>query len=189
MAAICPNPSVVNPLQSTGFILNIAKIPEISFWCKSVTIPSITLGEATHETPFTVLYQPGTRPEFTGLNVSILVDAEMNNYAAMYEWMTLIGFAETTDDINQWKRRFIDQSGKNDANIPPLVSDGFLDIIGGNQKPVRRLKFRDMWPTSIDGFEISEDTTETTYLTFQVSLRFTGKPVLTDFLQLPSQLV
>ena len=77
MAAICPNPSVVNPLQSTGFILNIAKIPEISFWCKSVTIPSITLGEATHETPFTVLYQPGTRPEFTGLNVSILVDAEM----------------------------------------------------------------------------------------------------------------
>ena len=142
----------------------------------------MSLGEATQETPFTVLYQPGTRPEFTSINLSIMVDAEMNNYAAMYEWLTLIGFSETTGDISQWKRKFIDQSTKNDANIPPLVSDGTLDIIGGDKKAVRRIKFRDLWPTSIDGFELTEDNTETVYLTFQASLRFTGKPVLSDYL-------
>lgn len=186
MTAVCPNPSVVNPLQSTGFILNIVKIPQISFWCKNVTLPSMTLGEASQESPFTVIYQPGTRPEFTSLNVSIMVDAEMNNYAALYEWLTLIGFAETEKDISQWKTKFIDTSAFNDNNFPSLVSDGFLDIIGGNKKTVRRISFRDLWPTSLDGFELTEETTETTYLTFQASFRFVGKPVLSDFLQLPT---
>lgn len=180
----CPDPAVTNPLQSTGFNLQIVKFPELSFWCKSVTLPTITLGEAQQETPFMAVYIPGTRPEFTTLNITFTVDADMSNYTAINDWITLIGFAESTDDLNQWKQKYPENETGIDPNSPRLTSDGTIVVYGANQMPVRAITFRDLFPVSLDGFEINEETTETTYITATASFRFVGKPLISNRLTL-----
>lgn len=181
----CPDPSVTNPLQSTGFNLTIVKFPELSFWCKSVTLPTITLGEAIQDTPFMAVYQPGTRPEFTTLNITFTVDAEMNNYTAINDWITLIGFAESTNDITEWKTKYPEVDIGPDPNSPRLTSDGTVIVYGAGQKPVRAITFRDLFPVSLDGFEINEENSETTYITATATFRFVGKPKIGPLLTLP----
>ena len=180
----CPDPSVTNPLQSTGFILKINKFPELSFWSKNVTIPTITLSEAIQETPFMPVYQVGTRPEFTTLNVTFTVDADMANYTAINDWLTLIGFAESTDDLSIWKAKYPQQEVGVDPNTPRLTSDGTLIVYGAGQLPVRAIKFRDLFPVTLDGFEINEENSETTYIQCTASFRFTGKPIIGERLTL-----
>ena len=184
-AISCPDPSVTNPLQSTGFVLQIVKFPELSFWCKNITIPTITLGEAIQETPFMAVYQPGTRPEFTTLNIQFMLDANMDNYTALNDWITLIGFAESTDDITEWKQKYPDVEIGIDPNSPRLTSDGTVIVYGAGQKPVRSISFRDMFPVSLDGFEINEENSETTYITATATFRFVGKPKIGPLLTLP----
>jgi len=40
----CPIPSNINPLSPNGFLFNILKLPNLSFFCQSVNLPGITLG-------------------------------------------------------------------------------------------------------------------------------------------------
>lgn len=182
----CPDPAVTNPLQSTGFVLQIVKFPELSFWSKTATLPTVTVGEAIQETPFMPVYQPGTRPEFTTLNIAFTVDADMANYVAVYNWLTLIGFAESSNDIRTWRQKYPNAfSTEIDPNSPDLTSDGTLIVYGAGQMPVRAIKFRDMFPVSIDGFELSEENNETAYITCSVSFRFVGKPIIGERLTLP----
>lgn len=180
----CPDPAVTNPLQSTGFVLTITKFPELSFWCKTVTIPTNTANEAVQETRFAPIYRPGTRPEFSTLNITFTIDANMDNYCALVDWLTMISTAESNDDIINWTQRYPQCNVGKDADYPDLVSDGTIIVYGAQQMPVRAITLRNLFPTSVDGFEISEENTETTYITATASFRFFGKPVIGNRLTL-----
>lgn len=180
----CPDPAVTNPLQSTGFNLTIVKFPELSFWCKNVTIPSNTLSEATQETPFAPIYHPGTRPEFSTLNITFTVDAHMDNYTALVDWLTMIGSAESSEDVNLWKQKYPQVFVGRDVDHPDLTSDGTLIVYGAGQLPVRAITMRSLFPTNVEGFEVTEETTETTYITATASFRYIGKPIIGDLLTL-----
>lgn len=175
----CPDPSETNPLQLTGFLLTIAKIPNITYWCKSVTIPSYTSPEAIQETPLSPVYWPGTRPEMSTLNITFTIDAGMENYEAVANWLTLISTAQSMDDIKKWKNtvleHFIKEHGK-DPSSPNLTSDGSLIVYGAGNVPVRALTFKELFPISLDGFEITEDTSEVVHVAANASFRFTGTP-------------
>ena len=142
----CPQPEVINPLQSTGFVFKIAKIPSISYWCKNVTIPNLSLAPAIQNTPFMDIKHPGTLVEQDQITITFTIDEKMNNYAALYEWITLIGFMEKSTDIAQWKQKFaqFNLPTEHDIDWPDLVSDAVLIIKGANGKNVRQSKFRDI---------------------------------------------
>ena len=178
----CPDPAVTNPLQSTGFNLTIVKFPELSFWCKTVTIPTNTLSEAIQETPLTPIYHPGTRPEFSTLNITFTVDANIDNYTAIIDWLTMIGTAESSEDIVKWKQKYPLCFPNKDVDYPDLTSDGTLIVYGAGQKPVRAITFRALFPVNVEGFEITEENTETTYITASASFRFVGKPKIGELL-------
>lgn len=178
----CPQPEVINPLQSTGFVFKIAKIPSISYWCKNVTIPNLSLAPAIQNTPFMDIKHPGTLVEQDQITITFTIDEKMNNYAALYEWITLIGFMEKSTDIAQWKQKFaqFNLPTEHDIDWPDLVSDAVLIIKGANGKDVRQIKFRDIWITNLEGFQLSEETSETTYITCNASFHVLGKMELSD---------
>lgn len=176
----CPSPSTTNALQSTGFLLRITKLPELSFWCKIATIPSVVANEVVQETPYMQVFRPGTRPDFTTFNISFTIDENMDNYTALYDWLTLITFAESGDDLQMWKQKYPQFEIGLDPSSPNLVSDGSLTVMGANGDSVRTITFRDMFPVSLDGFEINEENTDTTYLTANASFRYVGKMIISD---------
>ena len=89
---------------------------------------------------------PGTLVEQDQITITFTIDEKMNNYAALYEWITLIGFMEKSTDIAQWKQKFaqFNLPTEHDIDWPDLVSDAVLIIKGANGKNVRQIKFRDI---------------------------------------------
>ena len=50
----CPFPDNITPLSPNGFMFNITKLPNLSFFCQQVNIPGITLGAPEQATPFSM---------------------------------------------------------------------------------------------------------------------------------------
>lgn len=182
VATTCPSPQTINPLISTGFVFNIAKIPSISYWCKSVQIPSLNLGPAIQGSPFMEIKHPGTLVEQDQVTITFTIDERMDNYAALYEWIMLIGFMEKSTDVATWRRKFghFSLPTNHDIDWPDLTSDATLIIKGANGQDVRQITFRDLWITNLDGFTLNEDNSDTTYVTCTASFHITGKIELSD---------
>lgn len=147
-----------------------------------MTIPNLSLAPAIQNTPFMDIKHPGTLVEQDQITITFTIDEKMNNYAALYEWITLIGFMEKSTDIAQWKQKFaqFNLPTEHDIDWPDLVSDAVLIIKGANGKNVRQIKFRDIWITNLEGFQLSEETSETTYITCNASFHVLGKMELSD---------
>lgn len=176
----CPTPSVVNPLQVTGFELKITKLPELSFWIKNATLPSISLTETRQATPFEDIPHLGDKVEVGQFSITFTVDEKMNNYQALYDWIRLIGFAESYDDLAQWKNKWYDVGVSGKDSDYGLTSDASLSIKGVNGATVRVLTFKDLWVTELSGIQLTDESSETTYVTCDATFRFKGMPHLSE---------
>lgn len=170
----CPSPSVTNPLQVTGFEFKITSIPEMSFWIKNATIPNISLQETLQSTPFENIPHIGDKVEVGQLQITFTVDEKMNNYQALYDWIRLTGFAESYDDLRVWRSRQLDSSTLGVDSDYALTSDAHLSIKGVNQQTVRVITFKDLWITELGGLQLTDEASETTYVTCDATFRFKG---------------
>jgi hypothetical protein len=171
VAPTCPFPANINPLQSNGFLLAIDKLPEISFFCQEATIPDISLPPADMDSPLTLSPIPGEKPSFGDFTVSFLIDEEMKNYRAVYNWIVGMGFPE---DRVQYTN-FI--SGRtNEIATNELVagySDGILQILNNNNKPIQSIQFIDLFPTNLQSLVLQSTLSDNQYLVATVSFRYT----------------
>ena len=60
MTVLTRTPENTNPLQPTKFLLTFKKIKDTQYFCQSVNIPGVSLGEVVRATPFLDMYSPGT---------------------------------------------------------------------------------------------------------------------------------
>lgn len=165
----CPSANgqstVTNPLQLTGFELRIARVPELSFFIKDVTLPSITLTETIQTTPFMDIPRVGDKLTFSTLSCRIMIDEELKNYKALYDWITGIG---NPVSFNQIRNLRISRGD----SIPPkttdndllLVSDATLVIKGQNLKTAGCIKIKDMWISELGSLNLTDESQETQYL-------------------------
>jgi hypothetical protein len=61
MTALNRNPKNPNYLHPNKFQLNFARLPNIQYFCQTVTVPGISLSEIPQNTPFVDLYRPGEK--------------------------------------------------------------------------------------------------------------------------------
>lgn len=187
MTISCPDPSVVNPLISTGFILKFDRFPELSLFCKNITLPEVSLNPAIQTSRLMNINHPGLIPEVSQLQVEYTIDAEMNNYYRVYEWLTMTSNSDDTGMVRRFLEKYprssLNMEKRRDYDYPDLSSDAELTVMGENGREVRRFTFRDCTPTNCGGFTISEETSDSTYLTSTASFAFVGIPILSDLIQ------
>ena len=90
MTALNRNPQNTNLLQPTKFLLTFDRLESVPYFCQTVNIPSISLGEVTRPTPFLDLYSPGTKLIYDPFDVTFLVDEELASWKNMYDWFISI---------------------------------------------------------------------------------------------------
>lgn len=157
--------SVTNPLQLTGFELRIARIPNLSFFIKDVTLPSISLGETTQATPFMDIPRVGEKLTFSQLTCRLMVDEKLNNYRALYDWITGIGNPVSFNQISKWRTSQGDTSPpKSTDSDLLLVSDATLAIKGQNLETAALIKIKDMWISELGTLSLTDESQETQYL-------------------------
>ena len=81
-------------MNTQSFQIDIPLAPSVNEWVQSVSLPGITLGEASLENPFIRQPEPGDKLIFSPLSFSFIVDEQMKNFIEMFNWMNALGFPE-----------------------------------------------------------------------------------------------
>ncbi len=102
MSALNRNPENTNLLQPTKFLLTFSRIETTQYFCQSVNIPTITLGEVDRVTPFLDMYSPGTKLKYDPLDISFIIDEELQSWKNLYDWFISIADPDGFGHGNGW---------------------------------------------------------------------------------------
>ena len=164
----CPIPENINPLQSNGFMFGITKLPEVTYFCQEVNIPGVSLPEAVLSTPFSDVPIPGDKMVYDDLNITFLIDENMSNYTAVYNWMMALGFPKSRE---QYKVFMASQP----AHLSELLkgySDGTLQVLSSSMNTARAIRFVDMFPTNLSSLQLQSTTSDTVYLAGNATFKY-----------------
>jgi hypothetical protein len=162
-----------NFLSPVGFKFTLAKEPKAAFFCNSATIPEIVLGTATQPSYLKDLDVPGDKISYGDLYIRFLVDENLENYMAIHNWITGLGYPETTE---QYATAITNPDGIRDPK--QVFSDGTLRVLNSNLRDNALIKFKDLFPVSLSSLEFDATITEVQYLTAEVTFKYTVYTIL-----------
>ena len=157
-----------NFLSPAGFQFQMTKEPKVSFFCTSATIPEISFETTVQPSYLKDIDVPGEKIQFADLRVRFLVDEDLKNYMAIHNWITGLGFPETTQ---QFKTETTGDDALRDMNLQ--FSDGSLTILNSNYRTSAVVKFNDLFPTSLSSLEFDTSVTDIQYFTADATFKYT----------------
>ena len=169
MTAINRSPENTNLLQSTKFLLTFDRIRTTQYFCQTVNLPGVSLGEVSRATPFLDMYSPGTKLTYDPLVVEFILDEELQGWKNIYDW-----FLSMADPDGFEKR-----DGSRELQTNKHFSDATLSILSGLNNPLVRIHYSNLFPLSIS--DIRFDTTQSadTILTATATFRYQSYTYLT----------
>lgn len=162
-----------NFLSPVGFKFTLSKEPKASFFCNSARIPEINLGTAIQPSYLKDLDVPGDKLTYGDFSLRFLVDENMENYMSIHNWLTGLGYPESTQD-------FKDLTTNDDGirDLKEQFSDGSLHILNSNFRDVAIVKFKDLFPTYLTSLEFEASDSDVNYFTAEVSFKYTVYNIL-----------
>ena len=148
---------------------SLGKTPKRDFFCTSARIPELSLQTATQPGYLKDIDVPGEKLSFGDLTLRFLVDEDMVNYMAIHNWLTGLGFPETTKD-------FADLTTDADGlknQLEEQFSDGSLSILNSNYRVSSIVKFQDLFPVSLTSLEFDTTQQDIQYFTAEATFRYT----------------
>jgi len=165
-----------NYMSPLGFKLILSKTPKVDFLCQSANIPGISMGTAVQATYLKDIPVPGDKVLYEDLTVSFLVDEKMENYLAIYKWITGLGYPESFGQYKQLKKDDFRNDNVRDQQSDPRFfefSDATLQILSSNYKPSVLVNFKDAFPISLSTLEFNSAERDYTYFTAQTTFKYT----------------
>ena len=162
-----------NFLSVVGFKFLLNRCPKVDFYCNSANIPEVTLGTAVQRTYLKDIPVPGDKMTYGDLGITFMVDEDMENYLQLYQWITSLGFPESIGQYSELTRedRFyptIDDEDKYNER-----SDATLLILNSSYNPSVKVKFKDLFPTSLSGVPFNATLEEQQYYTATATFKYT----------------
>ena len=111
---------------------------------------------------------PGERLTYGDLTLRFLVDENMENYISVYTWLKGLGFPEST---KEFKELTTDKDGQRDPK--EAFCDGTLRILNSNYREVAKVKFIDLFPTSLTSLDFDATNTDIQFLTAEATFKYT----------------
>ncbi len=157
-----------NFLAPVGFKFTLSKFPKVSFFSNTARIPDITLGTVIQSNYLKDIDVPGDKLTYGELNVRFLVDENLENYMAMHNWLTGLGFPESAQD-------FIDKTTNENGqrDLKEQYSDGSLHILNSNYNDIAIVKFKDLFPTYLTSLEFDATESDVNYFTADITFKYT----------------
>tara|TARA_B100000900_G_scaffold182379_1_gene154704 strand:- start:95 stop:643 length:549 start_codon:yes stop_codon:yes gene_type:complete len=157
-----------NFLSPVGFKFTLAKEPKVDFFSNSARIPEISLGTATQPSYLKDVDIPGDKLSFGDFTLRFLVDEGLENYMKIHNWMSGLGFPESTKEFNDL---ITDENATKDLKYQ--FSDGSLHILNSNFRDVAIVKFRDLFPVYLTSLDFEASDTDVNYFTADVTFKYT----------------
>ena len=156
-----------NFLSPAAFLFNITKIPKVSFFCTSASIPYIFFETTQQPTYLKDIDVPGEKLTYGDLTLRFLVDEDLKNYMAIHNWMTGIGFPESAGDF---KAETTKPDTSRDLN--QQYSDGSLTIQNSNFRTSAVVRYKDLFPVNLTSLEFDTAVTDIQYFTAEATFKY-----------------
>ena len=153
-------PATYDYLKPNGFRFVIKDLPNVSYTCQKVTLPSLNVGFAEFSTPNINLFFADRKTQFGEFSIEFIVAENMQNFIEVYKWLIALGDLDESI-LNEFVKSRIDRYPLSTSyeriseNIK--YSDATLFILNSANNPKVAVKFADLFPTSLT--PLSFDTT------------------------------
>ena len=142
-------PSNQNYIYPTYFQFAISALPNLEYYITKVNLPSFGYDSALEQlNRFTSIRHPANKVRFENVEISFLVDEDMKNWLEISDWIRRSSVVDDHLDILE--------------NTKDHFCEGTLMITNSAMRPNVEVVFRNMFPTSISGFEFDSSVTELT---------------------------
>ena len=179
-------PTKLDYASPTQFKFSILKLPKVEYFCTSVNVPGISLGDATQATSLKNIPLPGDKLTYEPLQMTFLVDENLENFQEIHCWLVGLGFQR---DHNEFQNlltagtdRFPSQSTSQStepgkvkfgaADTGGTFSDATLPVLSSKNNAQVEVRFRDVFPTGLTALQYNQQAADVDYLTATVSFQY-----------------
>jgi hypothetical protein len=179
------SPSKFDYASPIQFRFKMTKLPNVEFFVQTANIPAIALGDTTIPTPLKEISMPGDKVTYSSLDVTFLVDENLNNYKEIHDWITGIGFPQDykqfADVLATGSDRFSGSTASTAAvgsgKPAPLseggiYSDATLIVLNNKNIAKTEIRFQNVYPTSLGGLNYDIKAADVDYLTVNASFNY-----------------
>ena len=185
--ALSRQPSKLDLASPQQFKFTIIKLPKVEYFCTAANVPGVSMANATQTNPFRDIPVPGDKFVFDTLEITFMVDENLENYREMHGWLTGIGFPKDrqqyTSLLDSNKDRFpvIGKDSKSTdpgkvvsgaTPIGPVYSDATLNILSSKNRGNIEVRFSDVFPTSLSGLTFNQQADDVDYLSATVTFQY-----------------
>ena len=178
-------PSKMDYASPVQFRFKIAKLPQVEFFIQTVNLPGISIGEATVPTSLYDYPVPGDKITYQSLDISFLVDENLNNYKELHDWLAGLGFGKNHQQFADMRATGVDRfpgtaastAASGTATPGPLpegsiYSDATLSILNSKNIVKTEVRFQNVFPTSIGSLSYDVQAADVDYLKAQASFSY-----------------
>ncbi len=180
-------PTKFDYASPTQFKFQLQKLPKVEYFTTACNIPGISLSSALQPTPLKDIPLPGDTVEFSDLEITFLVDENLENYREIHGWMYGIGFPKDRGQYSALiaanKDRFPTtgkDSQSHDAGkvkygatpIGPIFSDATLNVLTSKNTANIEVRFSDVFPTALSGLNFDQQADDVNYLSATVTFKY-----------------
>lgn len=148
-----------NYLNPTSFLVSVERLPNVEFFTQRAILPSVSMSAVTTPNPLKNLYNVPDHLEYAELDLSFILDENMNNYIEVLRWMEGISTPETLSQFDRLKKT---KDG--------IVSDIVVILTNSHKNPHIEFRFKDAFPLTIS--PISLDITPGDIVNPEVTVTF-----------------
>jgi hypothetical protein len=168
-------PATYDYLKPNGFRFVIKDLPNVSYTCQEVTLPTLNLGFVQIPTPNIDLKLPDLKPDFSDFSLSFIVSESMQNYTELFDWILAIsGFKEDawTSFVNQRINRFPGATKDNKYSESLKYSDASLFILNSSNIPKVEVKFTELFPVTLSPLSFNTTVDNIQYLVCGATFKY-----------------
>jgi hypothetical protein len=166
------NPVNPNPLHPNKFLLQFSRLPNVQYFCQTISVPGVALSEAVITNPFVDIYAPGEKAIYDLLNITFIVDEQMIAWKEVHDWIRAMTFPFDYAEYRQLGYLNKMAGIKKDSNMQPQYSDGTLTLLSSSNNPIATFKFYDLFPTTLSSFPISTTDSPDNIITCDATFRY-----------------
>ena len=179
-------PSKLDYASPIQFRFKMAKLPKVEFFVQTANIPGISLGTATVPTPLYDYPIPGDNINYQTLDISFLVDENLNNYKELHDWISGLGFPKNHSQFADLQASSADRfPGSTASSVAtgskrtpaPLAeggtySDATLTVLNSKNIAKTEIRFQNVYPTSLTSLSYDVRQTDIDYIQASVSFQY-----------------
>ena len=179
------NPSKLDYASPVQFRFKCTKLPLVEFFVQSVNLPGINLGSAQQTNPLYDIPLPGDKITYASLDLSFVVDENLNNYKEIHDWILGLGFPSNHTQFQDLQTAGSDRfpgstrsTAATGTNVPQplneggIYSDATLTVLNSKNIAKTEIRFENLYPTSLGSLNYDVRATDVDYINASVSFNY-----------------